>query len=82
MIAGIILLFAFVILPAQFGVASDTVNITYYAVFSLLLTFVGIALATIPVVIVCLFINRIPDIDYAVWVAFGMSIITAIGYLI
>lgn len=34
-----------------------------------------LGLACIPVIIGCYFIKKIPDIDYAVWVAFGMTII-------
>ncbi len=44
--------------------------------FIALLTLVAlIALVSIPVVIVCYFIKKIPDIDYSIWAAFGITII-------
>lgn len=33
--------------------------------------FIAIALATIPVVIICWIIKVLPDLDYSIWVAFG-----------
>lgn len=47
--------------------------------FPLLLTFVLVALACIPVVIVCYFIKRIPDIDYSIWVATAFTVIGIIS---
>ena len=82
LIALIFILFVFVILPAQFGTAADTVGWGYYIGFSLLLTFCMIAVSCLPIVIICLFINRIPDIDYAVWFATAATAFTAIKYFI
>lgn len=77
-----VLLFGLVILPSQFGVAADTVNVIYYVAFSLLLTFILVAVSCLPIVLVCLVINRIPDIDYAIWLALALTIMTAIGSFI
>ncbi|HMP30191.1 MAG TPA: hypothetical protein PKD85_11355 [Saprospiraceae bacterium] len=41
-----------------------------------------IGLACIPVIIACYFIKKIPDIDYAVWLAFGMTIVGIITELL
>lgn len=49
---------------------------------ALLVTIVLIALSCIPVFIVCFFIKRIPDIDYAVWVAAGLTVVGIISELI
>ena len=77
-----VLLFGLVILPAQFGVAADSVNVAYYVVFSLLLTFILVAVSCLPIVLICLLINRIPDIDYAIWLALALTIFTAVGNFI
>ncbi len=50
--------------------------------FSLLVTVVMIALACIPVVIVCYFIKRIPDIDYSVWAATAFTVVGIISEII
>ncbi len=77
-----VLLLGLVILPLQFGVTADTVNVIYYVAFSLLLTFILVAVSCLPVVLVSLVINRIPDIDYAIWLALALAILTAIGSFI
>jgi hypothetical protein len=47
-----------------------------------LLTLFGlIALVSIPVLIICYAIKKIPDIDYAIWSAFGITIIGVITEL-
>jgi len=46
--------------------------------FALLCTVVLVALSCIPVLIICYFIKRIPDIDYAVW---GATAFTVVGIL-
>lgn len=74
-----VLLLGLVILPLQFGVTADTVNVIYYVAFSLPLTFILVAVSCLPVVLVSLVINRIPDIDYAIWLALALTILTAIG---
>lgn len=76
---AMVLLFGLVILPAQFGVAADTVNVVYYVAFSLLLTFLMVAISCLPIVIICLLINKIPDIDYAIWFALAATVFTAVG---
>ena len=50
--------------------------------FALLATIVIIALSCIPVVIVCYFIKRIPDIDYSVWAATAFTVVGIISELI
>jgi len=50
--------------------------------FSLLVTVVLIAVACIPVFIVCYFINRIPDIDYSVWAATAFTVVGIISEII
>jgi len=77
-----VLLLGLVILPLQFGVTADTVNVIYYVAFSLLLTFILVAVSCLPVVLVSLVINRIPDIDYAIWLALALTILAAIGSFI
>lgn len=52
------------------------------AFFIALLTLISlIAIVSIPVVIVCYFIQKIPDIDYSIWAAFGITIIGLITEL-
>jgi len=46
-------------------------NMLEYALRILAHPFIAIALSTIPVVIVCFFIKKTPDLDYSIWVAFG-----------
>ncbi len=55
----------------------------YLQVFliSLFSTIALVGLACIPVIIGCYFIKKIPDIDYAVWIAFGMTIVGIISEL-
>lgn len=49
--------------------------------YSLLILVVLVALACIPVLIVCYFIKKIPDIDYAIWVATGVTFVGIISEL-
>lgn len=49
--------------------------------FSLLILVVLVALSCIPVLIACYFINKIPDIDYSIWVATGVTIVGIISEL-
>jgi hypothetical protein len=51
-------------------------------IIAILSAFVLIAIACIPVLIACYFIKKIPDIDYAVWVATGATIIGIISELL
>lgn len=81
MIALMIIAFAFVIMPATFGIASGDIGMLYYLGFGLLLTFCLITMACIPVVLVCYFIKLIPDIDYAVWVASILTIGAVFGLI-
>ena len=65
--------------------AGGTVNTAGYIQafgFSVLVTIVMIALASIPVVIICLFIKRIPDIDYSIWAATAFTIVGIISEII
>lgn len=49
---------------------------------ALLLTIALIAISCIPVLIACYFIKKIPDIDYSIWVATGLTVIGLISELI
>jgi hypothetical protein len=79
MLAGIFIAFWMVLLPASFGVAIDEVSTGRMILMSLVLTFLLISIACIPVVIVCLLINRIPDIDYAIWFSSLAMIVAILG---
>jgi len=46
-------------------------NALGYLVRILAHPFIAIAIATIPVFIICYFIKKMPDLDYSIWVAFG-----------
>ncbi len=43
---------------------------------------IGIALATIPVVIICWIIKILPDLDYSIWLAFGYMLFLLIRHFI
>jgi len=79
MLIGIFVAFWLLILPATFGVAAGDVSTGRYLLMSLLMTLLLISLATIPVVIGCIFIKRIPDIDYAIWVSAALVVFTILG---
>lgn len=76
MIVAMVLAFAFVLLRANFGLAANEINTFTYLGFGALLTFVLITISCIPIVILCWFIKRIPDIDYAVWLSTVLVIIS------
>lgn len=65
------------------GGGTDLPMIGYFQVFgiAILSLIVLIALMSIPVVIVCYFIQKIPDIDYSIWVAFAFTIVGLISEL-
>ncbi len=46
-------------------------NILGYGLRILAHPFIAIALATIPVFIICFFIKKTPDLDYSIWIAFA-----------
>lgn len=50
--------------------------------YGALTTFVLIAISCIPVVIYCYFIKKIPDIDYAVWMACAFTVVGIISEFI
>lgn len=50
--------------------------------FAVLMTLVLIALMCIPVLIICYFIKRIPDIDYSVWAATAFVVVGIVSELI
>lgn len=50
--------------------------------FSLLMLVALVAIMCIPVLIVCYFIKRIPDIDYSVWVATAFTVVGIVTELI
>lgn len=82
MLALMVGLFAFLILPQQFGIASDSIAIWKYMVYGILMSLILVAISCIPIVIVCLFINRIPDIDYAIWFATAVTIFSSVAIFI
>lgn len=49
--------------------------------FSLLILVALVALSCIPVLIACYFIKKIPDIDYSIWVATGITVVCIISEL-
>ncbi len=64
--------------------AGEGIGFTGYLqvfIMAVLSTVALIGLACIPVIIGCYFIKKIPDIDYAVWVAFAMTIVSIITEL-
>jgi hypothetical protein len=79
MIVGIFIAFWMVLLPATFGVAMDEVSTIRIILMSLVLTLLLICISCIPVILICYFIKRIPDIDYAVWVSTIIMILTILG---
>jgi len=42
----------------------------------------AIALATIPVFIICYFIKKMPDLDYSIWLAFGYMLYLLVKFFI
>lgn len=50
--------------------------------FSFLTVIVLVALSSIPVLIFCYFIKKIPDIDYSINLAFGLTIVGIISEFI
>lgn len=50
--------------------------------FALLSLVVLVALSCIPVVIICYFINKIPDIDYSIWFATAFTVVGIISELV
>lgn len=66
------------------GAGEGLPTVGYVEIFgwSLLGTLVVIALASIPVFIICYFIKRIPDIDYSVWGATAFMVVGIISELI
>lgn len=64
-------------------VLQGTSDVTYTAYFqalgvALLVLLALLGIMSIPVLIVCYAINRIPDIDYSVWAAFAFTILALI----
>lgn len=65
--------------------AGSTLNFMGYlqvAGIAILTTVLLIAIACIPVLIYCYFVNKIPDIDYSIIVAFAATIVGVISELI
>ena len=50
--------------------------------FVILTTFVLVAFCSIPVVLICYFIKKIPDIDYSITLAAGVTLVGIISELI
>lgn len=79
MLAGIFIAFWMVLLPATFSSAVDSVSAGRMILMSIVLTLLLVCLSCIPVVLVCYFIKRIPDIDYAIWCSTIIMILTILG---
>jgi hypothetical protein len=80
MVAFMFITFIFFILR---GSGTDLPFVGYLQVigYALLILVALVALACIPVLIVCYFIKKIPDIDYSIWVATGVTLIGIISEL-
>jgi len=50
--------------------------------FALLITVILVAVSCIPVLIVCFFVKRIPDIDYSIWAATAFTVVGIISEVI
>lgn len=82
MILAMVLVFAFYFLPDIYGSANGAVEIIKNIGIGALLTFILIAVACIPVILLCYFIKQIPDIDYSVWVATAVLAISVVINLV
>lgn len=79
MIAGIFVAFWMLVLPSSISVGMGDVSTLKSILTSLALTFFLICISCIPVILICYFVKRIPDIDYAVWVSTIIMILTIVG---
>ncbi len=79
MIAGIFVAFLMVLLPASFGAMKSDLSTIKMILYSLVLTFGLICISCIPIVLICLLIKRIPDIDYAIWFSTIVMILSLIS---
>ena len=50
--------------------------------YALLTLIVLVAVSCIPIVIVCYFIKKIPDIDYSIWFATAFTVVAIISELV
>ncbi len=61
----------------------DTSDSTWLLIAQVIgLPLIAIAVACIPVIIVCYFIKKIPDIDYSIYVAFAYMVFMLIRHYI
>jgi hypothetical protein len=81
MIAFIFLTITYFVLNGE-GKGLEFIGFIQVFLLAIFSTIALIGLACIPVIIGCYFIKKIPDIDYAVWIAFGMTIVGIITELI
>jgi hypothetical protein len=81
MIAFIFLTITYFVLNGE-GKGLELIGFIQVFLLAIFSTIALIGLACIPVIIGCYFIKKIPDIDYAVWIAFGMTIVGIITELI
>jgi hypothetical protein len=74
------LMFLIFVYSIMGGWARDLSIMGYLQVilFGLLVTIAFVALASIPVLIYCYIVKKIPDIDYSINVAFGMTLLAFI----
>ena len=63
------------ILQGAAGGSIPTVGYLKAFAFAVLITLGLVAVACIPVLIVCYFMNRIPDIDYSIWAATAFTVV-------
>lgn len=82
MVIAIFIALAFGILPHYFGISSGNISTLSYLLYAFILTNIIIAVCCIPILILCYFINRIPDIDYAVWLGTILVILSVLSIII
>jgi hypothetical protein len=65
------------------GAGNGLPAVNYFQMFlyGLLMVIILVALCCIPVLIYCYIVKKIPDIDYSVWTAFGLTIVGIISEL-
>lgn len=81
MIAFMLATMAFFVLDGR-GLEMGFANVLKGIGFAILVVIILIALMSIPVLIYCYFVNKIPDIDYSIRAAFAFTIIGIISEII
>ena len=78
----IMIVIAAYINPWEFPQDTSIKNILVYVGYILGLPFMSIAIATIPVFIICWVMKIMPDLDYSIWLAFAYMLYLLISFLI